>query len=123
MKALILLGGLFLMACGSNGSGGNGPVPFNGDGLTTAVYTQENGFVDVTICNCDVHQMPNGNIHVSGGNPISQISDANYIQASDGYFKFPYGGPQGQACWFYITNGKFDTTASAIAPTFYQRPL
>lgn len=105
---------LLSSACGK--SSGSGNAPFNGDGLSTATYTQQTGFTDVQICGGDVHQMPDGSIHVSGGGPISTISDASYIQASDGYFVFP-NYSMGK-CWFYITNGKFDTTKSTVAPSF-----
>lgn len=113
MKSCLILSLLALAACGQ--SNGNG---FNGDGLSTAVYSPEDRFTDIQICNEDVHQLPNGQVYMPDSSPVSQTDNTNYSQASDGYFVFPTGGPQGQDCWFYVTGGQFDPTMSSANPRY-----
>lgn len=104
MRTALLITLLFaISACGKDNQGAAASTSALGvNGLSGAVYTQQNGFQDVQICGVDVHVV-GGKVKVCGGSAYSQTDDSGYILASDGLFQV--SNAKYASCYFYVTNG------------------
>lgn len=103
---LSVLFALTMVACGK---GGDSPTPTpvvveatcpQVDGIACK---KQQGFVDVSFCDIDLHVVPGQQVYVCGGNAYSATDNSKYVKSTDGTYSIMHGS---KACSFTVVNGQ-----------------